>query len=333
MVRRRRSYRTRSSRPSTSTKSLCCRPATGQRCTPPSPASTEPSTTCRSCSRRVRRARSGRAAGALRRLLRRGSGHAHVLGRVRPRFGCRRGEPGPRPGQVGADSRPDPRQRWHRAQHLVPAGEPGRQAGSDRNRHRFRRPIPGRRGLRAFDPRPREPGWPPRAHRRGGRWPASRPGRPLTPGRRYGAPTVRRTAPSGLPQRSAVLRCRSPTYLLFCKARMCSSPARGPRPCPSEGPSLRERQSLVSSILLCRPMSPPTSPSWGSSSSISIGSCPSRPKPHRPSRSNWPGIWSAEVGDFLGSALIHVTPTVVACARWRRRRDAELERLDASSRN
>jgi hypothetical protein len=35
----------------------------------------------------------------------------------------------------------------------------------------------------------------------------------------------------------------------------------------------------------------------------------------------------------LGSALIHVTPTVVACARWRRRRDAELERLDASSRN
>ncbi len=116
---------------------------------------------------RDRRAHGCRAAGPLRGLFRRGSSGPHLRGRGRPGLGGDRGEPDPRPGQERTYVRPEPGDRRHGAQLLVPAGAAGRQAGARRDRHRHRRTVPGRRGLPCADRRARCPGRPACAGRGG----------------------------------------------------------------------------------------------------------------------------------------------------------------------
>ena len=133
---------------------------------------------------RLRRAR-GRpsCAGDVRGLLRRGRGRPRLRGGRRPGLDGRRGEPDPRPGQSALTLCQTHGTVGTRAQRAVPAGDPGRQAGADRDRHRLGRPLAGHRRVRAA-----------RAtecrHLAGAgcwwsgpaRWPGSPPGPPPPPG-------------------------------------------------------------------------------------------------------------------------------------------------------
>ena len=207
---------------------------------------------------RARRHLRGRAPQDLRGVLRRGRRRPRVHRGLRSGFARARGEPDPRPGQAGPDRRPDGRDRRHRAQRLVPAGPPGRQAGAERDRDRPRRPLPGLGRLRPADRRDRRADRSPGPRRRCRS--DGRPGRPDGRRRRrrrhLREPDVRpgpaagrgRRRPGGAVRRPARRRSSTTEILVTCTG--------SPRPLPGRRPTPRLARSPGWSTWPCPPTCP-----------------------------------------------------------------------------